>query len=105
MNRFNYPDLGTGLGLRTTHYSHILGQEPEVGWFEALSENYLDSGGRPRYVLEQIAERYPVVLHGVSLSIGGTHPPHLDYLPKVQEPPRGVKPRLDFGHLFLHCVL
>src|SRR5258706_7434275 len=78
MNRLGYPDLGIGLGLRSPHYTHILGKEPEVGWFEALSENYLDTGGRPRFILEKVAERYPVVLHGVSLSIGGTQPLPLD---------------------------
>src|SRR3954453_3479109 len=90
MNKLGYPDLGIGLGLRTNHYSHSLGHEPEGGWFEALAENYLDSGGRPRYVLEQIAERYPVVLHGVSRSIGGTDPLDFDYLRKLKDLARVV---------------
>ncbi|HEV7429417.1 MAG TPA: DUF692 family protein, partial [Thermoanaerobaculia bacterium] len=42
MNRFNFPDLGIGVGLRTVHFSHILGSQPDVDWFEALSENYMD---------------------------------------------------------------
>jgi uncharacterized protein len=99
MNRFGYADLGIGLGLRTTHYSQILGQEPEVGWFEALSENYLDSGGRPRFVLETIAERYPIVLHGVSLSIGGTDPLDFEYLRKLKDLARTVKARWISDHL------
>lgn len=105
MNKLNYPDLGIGLGLRTNHYSHILGREPEVGWFEALSENYLDSGGRPRYVLEQIAERYPVVLHGVSLSIGGTDPLDFDYLRKLKDLARVVNARWISDHLCWTGVL
>src|SRR5258708_13428426 len=84
MNRFGYPDLGIGLGLRSPHYTHILGKQPEVGWFEALSENYLDTGGRPRFILEKVAERYPVVLHGVSLPIGGTAPLDFDYLRRLK---------------------
>ncbi len=84
MNRFNFPDLGIGVGLRTVHFGHILGSQPDVDWFEALSENYMDTGGRPRYVLEKIAEQYPIVLHGVSLSIGGTDPLDFDYLRKLK---------------------
>ena len=105
MNRLGYPDLGIGLGLRTTHYSHILGQQPEVGWFEALSENYLDTGGRPRFVLEQVAERYPIVLHGVSLSIGGTDPLDFEYLRKLKALSRAVNARWISDHLCWTGVL
>src|SRR5258706_10642689 len=101
MNRLGYPDLGIGLGLRSPHYTHILGKEPEVGWFEALSENYLDTGGRPRFILEKVAERYPVVLHGVSLSIGGTDPPAPDHLRQPQELARGVNAARASAHLRL----
>jgi uncharacterized protein len=82
--RLGNPNLGLGLGLRTVHYQHILDNNPRVDWFEIISENYMDSGGRPRYVLEQIAERYPVVMHGVSLSIGSTDPLNFDYLRKLK---------------------
>lgn len=83
-NRFNLPDLGIGIGLRTTHFSHILATWPEIDWFEALTENFLDTGGRPAWVLDQVAERYPVVLHGVSLSIGSSDPLDTAYLAKVR---------------------
>ena len=73
-SRLGYPDLGLGLGLRTVHFPYILEHYPRVDWFEIISENFMDSGGRPRYVLEQIAERYAVVMHGVSLSIASTAP-------------------------------
>lgn len=92
-------DLGIGLGLRTPHYSHILGREPEVGWFEALSENYMDTGGRPSYVLEKVAERYPVVLHGVSLGIGNTDPVDFDYLRKLKALGKRVNARWISDHL------
>ena len=72
-----------GVGLRTVHFSHILREWPAVDWFEVISENFIDSQGRPRYVLEQIAERYPVVMHGVSLSIGSTDPLDFEYLGKL----------------------
>jgi hypothetical protein len=71
-NRFGLPDLGVGLGLRTVHYSHVIEERPAVDWFEILSENYMQTAGRPLYFLDEVAERYPVVMHGVSLSIGST---------------------------------
>jgi uncharacterized protein len=83
-NRWNLPDLGIGIGLRTVHFPHILSQKPAIDWFEVLSENFMDSGGRPLWVLDQIAERYPVVLHGVSLSIGSSDPLDLEYLKKLK---------------------
>ena len=83
-NRWNLPDLGFGIGLRTVHYSYILTNHPPIDWFEILSENYMDTGGRPLYVLDQVAERYPVVLHGVSMSVGSTDPLNLDYLKKLK---------------------
>ncbi len=82
--RLGHVNLGLGVGLRTVHFQHILQHQPQVDWFEIISENFMDSGGRPRYVLEQIAERYPVVMHGVSMSIGSADPLNLDYLRKLR---------------------
>jgi uncharacterized protein (UPF0276 family) len=84
-NRWGFPDLGIGVGLRNVHFPHILSQRPDVDWFEVLSENFMDTGGRPVYVLDQIAARYPVALHGVSLSIGSTDPLDLGYVRKLKE--------------------
>lgn len=78
------PYLGYGLGLRPSHYLDILEHRPAVDWFEALTENYLVPGGKPLYFLERVREHYPVVLHGVSLSIGGSAPLNLDYLRQVR---------------------
>ncbi len=83
-NRWGFADLGVGIGLRTVHYGEILGQKPEVDWFEVLSENYMDTGGRPLWILDQVAECYPVVLHGVSLGIGNTDPINLEHLTKLK---------------------
>ncbi len=82
--RLGHPHLGLGVGLRSVHYAHILQQQPDVDWFEIISENYMDSQGRPRYVLDQIAERYPIVMHGVSLSIGSSDPLDREYLLKLK---------------------
>ena len=98
-NRWGYPDLGFGVGLRTVHYQHILANKPAVDWFEILSENYLDTGGRPLYVLDFVAERYPVVLHGVSLSVGSTDPIDFEYLRKLKALSRRINARWVSDHL------
>jgi uncharacterized protein len=82
--RLGHLNLGLGIGLRSVHFPYILEHQPEVDWFEIISENFMDSGGRPRYILQQIAERYRVVMHGVSLSIGSTDPLNFDYLQKLK---------------------
>jgi len=66
------------------HAQHILENRPRVDWFEVISENFMDSKGRPRHVLDQIAEQYPIVMHGVSLSIGSTDPLDHEYLKKLK---------------------
>jgi len=98
-NRWNLPDLGIGIGLRTVHFPHILSQTPRIDWFEVLSENFMDSGGRPLWVLDQIAERYPVVLHGVSLSIGGSDPLDFGYLEKLKALAARTRARWVSDHL------
>lgn len=83
-NRWGFKDLGIGVGLRTVHFGTILGQQPPVDWFEVLSENFMDTEGRPLHVLDRVAERYPVALHGVSMSIGSTDPLNLEHLRKLK---------------------
>ena len=76
--------LGFGLGLRPEHYEEILAGRPRIDWFEALTENYLVGGGKPLHFLERIRLDYPIVLHGVSLSIGGSDPLDQAYLAEVR---------------------
>ncbi len=83
-NRFGIPDLGVGLGLRTVHYARILEARPNVDWFEIISENYMQTAGRPLHYLDAIADRYPVAMHGVSLSIGSTDPIDRAYLSELR---------------------
>jgi uncharacterized protein (UPF0276 family) len=97
--RLGHSHLGFGVGLRTVHFNHILKQHPDVDWFEVISENYLDSGGRARYVLDQVAERYPVVMHGVSMSIGSADPLDFDYLRKLKRLAKDVRARWVSDHL------
>src|SRR5688572_15653649 len=84
MNRFGLPFLGYGMGLRSRHFSHILEHAPDVGWFEIISENYMDLDGDGLETLERIRERYPIALHGVSLSIGTIDPLRSDYLTRLK---------------------
>jgi hypothetical protein len=98
-NRWNLPDLGIGIGLRTVHFPHILKHWPQVDWFEILSENFMLTGGRPVYVLDQVAERYPVALHGVSMSIGSTDPLDLDYLAQLGQLARRCRAHWVSDHL------
>jgi uncharacterized protein (UPF0276 family) len=91
--------LGFGVGLRNKHFDYILFERPKVDWFEAISENFMDSGGRPRAVLRWIAERYPVVLHGVSLSIGGTDPLDRSYLLRLRRLAEEIGARWVSDHL------
>jgi hypothetical protein len=84
-NRFDLPDLGVGLGLRTVHYERIVKDRPPVAFFEILSENYMRTSGRPLDYLDAIAGAYPVVMHGVSMSIGSTDPLDRDYLRELRE--------------------
>jgi uncharacterized protein (UPF0276 family) len=76
--------LGYGLGLRKEHYETILRESLIVDWFEILSENYMVAGGKPLYYLDKIRERYPVVMHGVSMSIGSTDPLNEEYLLRLK---------------------
>lgn len=92
------PYLGFGLGLRTEHYETILETRPPIDWFEVLSENYLVSGGKPLYYLDRIRADYPVVMHGVSLSIGGDRI-NREYLKRLKELADRVEPEWISDHL------
>jgi uncharacterized protein (UPF0276 family) len=84
-NRFNgFTDFGIGIGLRIPHYQHIFSNQPVVGWFEIISENFMVDGGRPLEVLDQILERYRVVQHGVSMYFGSTDRLNRDHLRRLK---------------------
>ncbi len=79
------PSLGFGLGLRPSHYGEILETLPKsVDWFEIISEDYLGDGGRYLHYLDRVREHYPIVMHGVSLSIGSADPLNQDYLRRLK---------------------
>lgn len=93
------PILGFGLGLRVDHYETILKEKPPIDWFEIITENYLVPGGKPLYYLDKICEDYPMVMHGVSLSIGGSDPIDFNYLRDVKALAHRVRAKWISDHL------
>ncbi len=93
------PSLGFGLGLRTKHYETILSTRPAIDWFEIISENYLVPGGKPLHFLDRIRRDYPMVMHGVSMSIGSTDPLNPEYLRALKALVARVQPAWISDHL------
>jgi uncharacterized protein (UPF0276 family) len=90
---------GFGLGLRTAHYEAMLSEPHDVDWLEVITENYLVPGGKPLYYLERVRERFPLVMHGVSLSIGSTDPLDFKYLAEVRALAARIEPHWISDHL------
>lgn len=93
------PYLGFGLGLRAQHYTDILEGNPAVDWFEVISENYMVPGGQPLRMLDKIRDRYPIVMHGVSLSIASTSPFDETYLAGLKSLAERTEPKFVSDHL------
>jgi hypothetical protein len=93
------PTPGFGLGLRSRHYADFLAAPQRVDWLEVISDNYMVSGGKPLAMLDAIRERYPVVMHGVSLSIGSLAGPDPAYLKRLAALARRVQPLWLSDHL------
>jgi uncharacterized protein (UPF0276 family) len=93
------PFLGFGLGLRPPHYHAVLDTQPQVDWFEILSENYMVPGGKPLHFLDRIRADYPMVMHGVSLSIGSTDDLDGAYLGELKALADRVEPAWISDHL------
>ncbi len=99
MNRSKFSSLGAGVGLRRQHYSYVLENWPAMDWFEVITENFMVEGGRPLEVLEQIRSRYPIVLHGVSMSVGSAEGSNTDYLRALAKLARRFDPAWISDHL------
>lgn len=85
MNKFNIPTFGFGLGLRSEHYDTVLSDRPRgVDWFEVISENYIEAHEGYWEFLTDLRQDYPIITHGVSLSIGSPDPLNMDYLRKLR---------------------
>lgn len=90
---------GFGIGLRSRHYGRFLSERPRVDWLEAVSENFMVAGGRPRAVLEKVRADYPLALHGVSLSVGAVDPLSETYLRDLRALVDRMEPGIVSDHL------
>ena len=97
--RLGLPNLGLGVGLRHTHFQHILRHGAGVDWFEIISENFIGHHGYARHVLEQLAAHVPIVMHGVSLSIGSSDALNRDYLAQLRQLADEIHPAWISDHL------
>lgn len=97
--RLGLPHLGLGVGLRPPHYAHILEHGPQVDWFEIISENFIDNHGYARHVLDVVAAQVPIVMHGVSLSIGSSDALNLGYLRQLRRLAEEIRPAWISDHL------
>ena len=95
----NLPFLGHGIGLRPTHFAKVLKGTARADWFEVISENYMIGGGRPLKILEKARALAPVVLHGVSINLGGSDPLREDYLSQLGSLIRRFEPAWVSDHL------
>ena len=91
--------LGHGIGLRPPHYRRVLDGSARVDWFEVISENFMIPGGRPLDVLAKARELAPVVLHGVSMNLGGTDPLSESHLGELERLVRRFEPAWVSEHL------
>ena len=99
MKRTDFPFLGFGVGLRRPHYTEVLETRSPMDWFEVISENFMVAGGRPLEVLERVREHHPIVLHGVSMSIGSTDALNREYLIELGRLVRRFEPAWISDHL------
>jgi uncharacterized protein (UPF0276 family) len=101
-NRLGLPNLGDGVGLRDVHFHHLMSTPPEawgVDWFEIISENFLDNHGYAAHVLDVVAAHRPLVMHGVSLSIGSVEPLDRGYLRELKTLAQRLQPAWISDHL------
>lgn len=97
--RKTLPSLGFGLGLRPVHYADFLAEKQSLDWLEIISENYMIQGGKPLAMLDAIRCDYPVVMHGVSMSLGSVQALDQQYLHDLKMFARRIEPEWISDHL------
>ena len=98
------PDFGVGLGLRRSLYKDILKYKNQIDWLEIAPENYICRGGEPLERLITVKKHFPIIPHGLNLSIGGTDPFDLDFLNSVKKVFALIKPPWFSDHLCFNYV-
>jgi len=93
------PFAGFGLGLRKEHHARFLTEHQPVDFVEVISENFMACGGRPLATLEAVRERHPVILHGVSMSLGAARGVDRAYLAELKALARRIDPLWISDHL------
>jgi uncharacterized protein (UPF0276 family) len=88
-----------GIGLRAEHHSAVIARRPDVGWLEVHAENHFASAGAAHAALEALRPDYPLSLHGVGLSLGGTDPLDREHLAQLAAAIRRYQPALVSEHL------
>ena len=96
-----FSHLGHGIGLRPPHYPRVVDGTARVDWFEVISENFMIPGGRPLHVLEKARALAPVVLHGVSMNLGGTDPLNERHLGELERLIRRFEPAWVFSPIVM----
>lgn len=95
---------GNGIGLRTPHYRQFLDSPVQIDWLEVHSENYFGDGGFDLFVLDQLAQRYPISLHGVGLGLGSVNDAQERHLIKLRRLIERVQPALVSEHLCWNSI-
>jgi uncharacterized protein (UPF0276 family) len=84
MKNYNLPPLGGGIGLRHSYFQELIEGDYSCGWLEIITENFMEHGGYERECLLAIRRKYPIIAHGVCMSVGSTDPLDLGYLQRLK---------------------
>ncbi len=93
------PPNAVGIGLKAPHVEGLLAAPRATDFLELHAENYMYEGGPARERLDALAERYPLSVHGVGLSLGGAERPDAAHLARLVRLVEGLRPALVSEHL------
>jgi uncharacterized protein (UPF0276 family) len=91
--------MTAGLGFKLEHLDEALTTLDPGLWFEVHAENYMVDGGPRLGALTALAERFPISLHGVGLSLASVEPPTPDHLQRLRRLADRIQPAAISDHL------